>query len=185
MLGVPYEIVSPYALADLTNADGTCALKIEQSGDVIYIANQNRTYAPRKLTRLAETTWTFSTYQPNQGPLLEQNSTSTTIQASGQTGVVTLTASGGIRSPPPMSIGWCASIRRISDVKPWETNKVYAINDLVRSNGKTYKALTAATSGTSTPDSREGAPPTTVRRACSGSTSMRAMAWRASRRSLT
>jgi hypothetical protein len=155
VLGVPYEIVSPYALADLTNADGTCALKVEQSGDVIYIANQYRTYAPRKLTRFAETTWTFSTYQPNQGPLLEQNSSSTTIQSSAQSGVVTLTASGSIFVAGDVNRLVRLDSQNLS-VKPWETNKAYAINDLVRSNGKTYKALTAATSGTSTPIHEKG-----------------------------
>jgi hypothetical protein len=153
--GVPYEIVSPYALADLTNADGSCALKFEQSGDVIYIANQYRTYAPRKLTRFAETNWQFSTYQPNQGPLLEQNSSTTTIQSSAQSGVVTLTASGSVFVASDVGRLVRLDSQNLS-VTPWETNKAYAIGDLVRSGGKTYKALNAATSGTSTPIHEKG-----------------------------
>lgn len=153
--GVPYEVVSPYALADLTNTDGTCALKFEQSGDVIYIANQKRTYAPRKLTRFADTNWTFSTYQPNQGPLLEQNGSTTTLQANAQTGAVTITASSATFAATDVGRLVRLDSQNLS-VKPWETNKAYAINDLVRTGGKTYKALTAATSGTATPIHEKG-----------------------------
>ncbi len=44
-----YEIASPYAVADLTNPEGGCALSIVQSGDVLYIGCEG--YAPRTLTR--------------------------------------------------------------------------------------------------------------------------------------
>lgn len=153
--GVPYEIVSPYALADLTNADGTCALKTEQSGDVLYIANQKRTYAPRKLIRLADTNWQFSIYQPDQGPLLEQNDTATTLTASAQTGAVTITASAAAFVANDVGRLVRLDSQNIS-VLPWETNKAYNANDLVRSQGKTYKALNSATSGTATPQHEKG-----------------------------
>lgn len=147
---VPYEIVSPYALADLTNADGSCALKVVQSGDVLYIANMYRTYAPRKLTRIAATNWVFSTYQPNLGPFLEMNSTSTTMSADANTGNVTVTASAGVFSSTDVGRLLRLEQQNIA-VRPWQSGVAYAINDLVRSDGKTYKALTAATSGESPP----------------------------------
>jgi len=50
--GVPYEIVSPYATADLAK------LKYVQSADVMYLAHPD--YAPRKLTRTAHTAWTLN-----------------------------------------------------------------------------------------------------------------------------
>jgi hypothetical protein len=155
LTGNIYEIPSPYALADLTNADGTCALKTEQSGDVIYIANQKRTYAVRKLTRFTDTNWQFSTYSPNQGPFLEQNGTTTTLIASASTGSVTITASAALFAAT--DVGRLVRMESQNlDVKPWETNLAYAINDLVRFDGKTYKALTAATSGTSPPVHEHG-----------------------------
>lgn len=154
--GVPYEIVSPYALADLTNVDGTCALKVEQSGDVIYIANQYRTYAPQKLTRVANTNWTFTPYQPNQGPFLEQNSTSaTTIYASASTGSMTLTASAALFAIT--DIGRLVRIEnQNADISTWEVHVSYSIGDLVHFDGKTYKALNAATSGTNAPVQEHG-----------------------------
>lgn len=67
----PYEIASPYLLADLTNDDGTCALDFKQSGDVIYITCPG--YQPQKLSRFANTNWTLENYAPNNGPFNEQN----------------------------------------------------------------------------------------------------------------
>lgn len=155
LTGNIYEIPSPYALADLTNADGTCALKFEQSGDVIYIVNQKRTYAPRKLIRFADTNWQFAVYQPNQGPLLQQNGTTITLQASAQTGSATITASANVFAATDVGRLVRLDSQNLT-VKPWETNKAYALNDLVRFGGKTYKALNAATSGTSTPIHEKG-----------------------------
>jgi len=153
--GVPYEVVSPYALADLTNPDGTFALKIVQSGDVLYIANQYRTYAPRKLTRLAATSWVFSTYAPVNGPLLERNSGTTTIYASAATGSVTLTASAATFASTDVGRLVRLDVQNY-DVEPWETNKAYALNALARYDGKTYKVTTAGTSGTSPPIHEQG-----------------------------
>lgn len=154
----PYEIVSPYALADLTNDDGTCALRMVQSGDVLYIANTKRTYAPRKLTRLAELSWTFTAYEPPQGPLLERNSSATTIYASAETGSVTLTASAAVFAATDVGRLVRLDLANLSEVKPWETDKAYDDGDfldpdvdLVRYDGKTYAATNDATSGTSPP----------------------------------
>jgi len=69
--GAAYEISSPYAVADLTNADGTCALKFKQSGDIIYITCPG--YQPRKLKRISNTNWTLETYSPKDGPFKKQN----------------------------------------------------------------------------------------------------------------
>lgn len=153
--GVPYEIVSPYAVADLTNDDGTCALKVVQSGDVLYIANQKRTYAPRKLTRVGVTNWTFTTYAPNQGPFLEMNTSTTTLYASGTSGSVTLTASASVFASTDVGRLVRLEVQNL-DAAPWETGKSYAANDLVRYDGKTYKALNSTTSGTSPPVHEQG-----------------------------
>lgn len=156
LTGAIYEIPSPYPLAALTNADGSCALQVEQSGDVLYIANQYRTYAPRKLTRFGSTKWVFATYAPLDGPFLELNSGSTALIASGQSGAVTFTASLALFAAT--DVGRLIRIEPDSfTTKPWEPGKAYALNDLVRSDGKTYKAMGAATSGTSPPVHEHGA----------------------------
>jgi len=148
--GVPYEIVSPYALADLTNTDGTCALNVEQSGDVLYIANQYGTYKPQKLTRFANTNWTFSDYAPNQGPFDDMNIGSTTIYSSAASGSVTLTASAALFAAT--DVGRLVRLEvQTYNVHPWETALAYVTGNLVRYDGKTYKALNTATSGTFPP----------------------------------
>lgn len=153
--GVPYEIVSPYALADLTNADGSCALSVVQSGDVLYIANAYRTYAPRKLTRVGNTNWVFSTYAPNQGPFIEQNTGATTIISSADVGAVTLTASAALFAAS--DVGRLVRLDALNlDTKPWQTGLAYVATDRVRSDGKTYVALNAATSGTAPPVHERG-----------------------------
>ncbi len=150
LTGSVYEIPSPYAIADLTMDDGTCALDLEQSGDVLYIANRKRTHEPQTLTRYGNTNWQFAEYAPNQGPFGALNSTSTTLYASASTGPVTLTASTGIFAAT--DIGRLVRLEvQNQDEEPWETAKSYTANDLVRSDGKTYKALNTDTSGTATP----------------------------------
>lgn len=51
--GVPYEVVTPYAHADVGD------LVICQEADVMYITHPG--YAPRKLSRLADDNWTLTT----------------------------------------------------------------------------------------------------------------------------
>lgn len=146
-----YEIPSPYAVGDLTNSDGTCALRVEQSGDVLYIAHASRALRPYKLTRHGTTNWQFSEYSPNDGPFLSMNQdTASTVYASAQSGSVTLQANGPIFAATDVGRLMRLEVKNL-DVKPWETNKSYSVNDLARSDGKTYKALNAKTSGTDTP----------------------------------
>lgn len=154
--GVPYEIVSPYAIADLTNADGTFALTIEQSGDVLYISNHYRTYAPRKLTRLATTNWVFSDYAPNQGPFLEENSGTTTIVASAQSGAITLTASAALFAPTDVGRLVRLEALNLDLTRPWETAKAYTAGNIARSDGKTYSAQNTVTSGSVPPTHERG-----------------------------
>ena len=66
-----YEIATPYAVEDLTNADGSCALSFKQSGDVIYIACDG--YPPQKLQRFGNTNWVIEQYKPKNGPFKKQN----------------------------------------------------------------------------------------------------------------
>ena len=82
----PYEIASPYALADIPN------IKMAQSADTLYLVHP--TYAPRKLTRSSHTTWTLGTITFLDGPYMETNITTTTLTPSAATGAgVTVTAS--------------------------------------------------------------------------------------------
>lgn len=150
LTGVIYEIPSPYALSDLTNTDGTCALTVQQSGDVLYFAHSSRTFKPRKLTRFGNTDWVFEIYDPDDGPFASLNDTAITIYADAQTGVANLVASGaGIFVAT--DVGRLIRLETENFEDSWEAGKAYSTNDLVRSDGKTYRAVANATSGTSSP----------------------------------
>ncbi|MFO1465870.1 MAG: hypothetical protein U1F35_05430 [Steroidobacteraceae bacterium] len=148
--GVPYEIVSPYAVADLWNDDGTPALYVEQSGDVLYIANQKGTYAPQTLTRLANNNWVFAEYAPNQGPFQDRNTTTTTIYASAGTGSINLVASAAVFVSTDVGRLVRLELQNFND-PAWETGVAYTSGDRVRWDGKTYKASTSGTSGIQPP----------------------------------
>jgi hypothetical protein len=89
--GVPYEVATPYTLADLFDANGALRLKFAQSADVLYVAHPS--YAPRKVSRTGHTSWTISTITFLDGPYLATNTTATTLTPSATTGSVTITAS--------------------------------------------------------------------------------------------
>jgi hypothetical protein len=145
-----YEIPSPYPIADLTNADGTCALTVQQNGDVLYIAHASRTFEPRTLTRFANTNWRFEIYEPVNGPFGSLNSDlALTIYASGQTGSVTLEASAAVFAAT--DVGRLIRLESENFEKPWEANAAILTNDLRTSDGKTYKALNSDTTMTFAP----------------------------------
>lgn len=82
----PYELTTPYPEAVLPS------LQWVQSADVIYIADGQRPI--QKLSRLALDNWTIADFKPDTGPFRVQNLDKTvTVQASAETGSVTLTAS--------------------------------------------------------------------------------------------
>lgn len=96
--GVPYEIVSPYATADLPN------IKIVQSADTLFLVHPG--YAPRTLTRTSDTSWTMSTPTFVDGPYQSLNTTATTITPSGTTGAITLTASASLFQTTHVGAFW-------------------------------------------------------------------------------
>lgn len=149
LTGVIYEIPSPYAVADLTNSEGAFAFQIEQSGDVLYIAGAG-IYKAYTLTRYGTTNWQFAEYAPTDGPFIEQNTTSTTLQASASTGSVTITASSA--TFVATDVGRLVRIDVQSfTIPPWEAGKAYAALAQVRSFGKTYKTTAGGTSGSAPP----------------------------------
>jgi hypothetical protein len=72
--GRPFVLVTPYLIADIST------LKWAQSADTLYLAHG--TYAPRKLTRTSDTSWTLATISFLDGPYMDQNLTTTTLRVS-------------------------------------------------------------------------------------------------------
>lgn len=84
-LGAPYEIAIPWAADDLPK------LQHAQNADIMYFVHPD--YWPRKLTRVADTSWTLADVAFVDGPYLPDNTTAITMQPSATTGSITITAS--------------------------------------------------------------------------------------------
>lgn len=87
--GAAYEIVSPYAAADLFD------IQYVQDSDIMYLCHP---YFPvYKLSRTADNAWTIAAVVFVDGPYLEENDTATTITPSATSGTgITLTASASL-----------------------------------------------------------------------------------------
>ena len=83
-----YEIVATYLEADLS------LIQYTQSADVISLVHED--YAPKDLTRTADTSWTITDTTFIDGPYLTENTTTTTLTASGTSGSITITASSTV-----------------------------------------------------------------------------------------
>lgn len=149
-----YEIASPYAVADLTNPEGGCALSIVQSGDVLYIGCEG--YAPRTLTRSGNTSWAFATYSPTDGPFQTEplDTKNFTLGASSGTGV-SLVCTTNIFENEHVGMLFRLEPTNIT-TPPWETNKAVTATNLRKSDGKYYEAQNSATTGSVRPIHEEG-----------------------------
>lgn len=142
----PYEIVTPWTYADLTDADGTFKFRLVQSNDVIYVCGGT---GIKQINRFADLNWTITDFITTGGPFDSANDTATTIYASAATGSVTLTASAAIFTSDRIGSLILLRPQNLSSVKPWEANTIISTNGLRRSDGKTYLQATAGvTEGT-------------------------------------
>lgn len=154
--GGEYEIPAPWAVADLTNADGTFTLRMVQSGDILYICHPD--YAPRKLSRSGATTWVITEFEPDGGPFDDYDpDETTTVYASAATGSVTLQASADIFAATDVGRLFYLEQKKANAISQWQSAVAINTNDLRRSDGKNYIALTTATTGSIKPTHSEGA----------------------------
>jgi len=154
-----YEIATPYLFSQLHQSDGSSAFDFTQSGDVIYVTYKpGSTHAPYKLTRISDTNWTFTEFLPTSGPFEDTDPDNTiTVYSSARTGSVTLNASASVWVVSDIGRVFYIEQKAVEDIKPWETNKAVTANDIVRSDGKNYRAINSATTGTARPIHVEGA----------------------------
>ncbi|WP_334028941.1 hypothetical protein [Burkholderia orbicola] len=153
--GTPVEIATPYALADLTTEDGTFAIRVAQSADTMYLFHG--AYPTQKLLRTGATTFTLQTVTFVGGPFATVNiDNGVTVQASAQTGGVTLAASAGIFRTS--DVGTLFYLEQVDNsyVKPWVVHQKIAVGDLRRVDNRVYKctqigANTPQVTGAETP----------------------------------
>lgn len=153
--GSAYEIVSPYLLADLTDADGTFRINFVQSADVVYLVHPS--YKPRKLSRFAPTNWTITEVDTEAGPFQDVNSDkAVTVYASATTGAITLTASTSKFLSSHIGTLFFMESNPSIVISPWEAGKAISAGELRRSDGNVYQAVNAATTSGIKPTHTEG-----------------------------
>lgn len=155
LTGTIYEIPSPYAAADLTNADGTFALRYVQTGDVVRLAHPD--YPPQVLTRYGATDWTLEEIDFEPPPFKAINSGATTVYASAATGAVTLNASASLFTAAMVGQYVYLAEKDVRSTTMWEAGKAVTSTNVRRSNGKNYEALNSATTGSIKPVHTSGA----------------------------
>lgn len=163
VVGAPFEVATPYLVADLTNADGTFALKFVQSGDVLYIVHSK--YKPRKLTRTGSAAFTLAALDTEGGPFddIDPDQT-TTVYASAQTGAgITLTASTAIFTAAHIGTLFYLEQKNVDTISQWTAGEVVAAGQRRRSDGKNYVTAAGGTCGTTKPvhtrgSKQDGAP---------------------------
>ena len=151
--GSPYEVVSPYLETELFQ------IKYAQLGDIMYLTHPN--HRPRKLSRLGATNWTLTAVDNLYGPVVDRNADeAVTMQASGTTGSVTITASAGTFGTD--SLGFQAShvgslwafgeaSDSLSAYSAWVAGGSSTANDFYRYEGRLYRAGSTGTFGTIPP----------------------------------
>jgi len=144
--GSTYEIATPYAASDLTNANDTLRLRYVQSGDVIYFVHPD--FPPKKLSRFAPTNWTLTDVDFEGGPFEDVNpDQTTTVYASASTGTVTITASSAIFNAADVGTTFLIESQDGGTLIPWESQKDFGVNvnplnARRRSDGKIYICAT-------------------------------------------
>lgn len=140
---VNYVIATPYTSASMLNVDGSWALSLVQTGDVIYIAGAG--YKPQKLSRISNLDWTLEDLVIEDGPFLEMNLDEDIVMTvTGCTinpqGACVITSNPGV-----FTSGHVGALIRIERkdaqyLEPWvPTTADYNIGTQVISDGKTYK----------------------------------------------
>ena len=148
--GVPYEL----ATAVFTEAV-LDKIRTAQSGDVIFVAWGG---PPKRITRRNHADWLLDDYVNLRGPVEPQNTDTTkTIQASAQTGSVTLTASSPIFDVKHVGSIWRLDEANVSNVARWVGNETgLAGGNLRRNAGIVYSVASGTDAGPNPPQHTEG-----------------------------
>lgn len=144
-----YELAHPYSLDDLAT------LQWVQSADVIYLAGGGKPI--QRLARMALDNWTIGPVVFRNGPFRVQNLTqSRTIQASGVTGSVTLTASAAMFAADHVGSLMRLEVRDYADIPLWTGNTGVSTGQRMRYDGRIYELVTGGNTGPNPPMHDEG-----------------------------
>lgn len=147
--GFPYHIATPYAQADLFNADGTPQIVAAESEDVIYLAHPK--YPPQVLSFFGPNNWTIAPLVNADGPWDDGNAveSSTMYVTGGFTIGSTVTVTAAVATFDVKHIGSLFRIHQqdLSTIKPWSPGqRTPTVNVGVqrRSGFNTYQCVNAS-----------------------------------------
>lgn len=146
----PYELATPFGAGSLDK------LQWVQSADVIYLADG--TQPIQKLSRLALDNWTIAAAALDFGPFRVPNDNAAlTIQASAETGTVTLTASASVFVAD--HVGSLLQLEALDNdgIPQWAPDVTATTGDLFRYDGNIYQLTAGTNTGVNAPIHLEGA----------------------------
>lgn len=147
---IPVEIATPYSEADLIRSDGSFALSVVQSADVLYIAHP--LHMTRKLERTGASSFSITDLSIVGGPFEDVDPDSPIgIYASASTGAVMFTASAPVFTSNDLGKVLLIEQKAVDVNNQWEVEKSVTLNQIVRSDGKNYRATNAGTTGSVRP----------------------------------
>lgn len=145
---------APYVLATPYDGDALQRLQWVQSADVLLLADGSRPI--HRLARLALDSWTLAAAEVENGPFRVQNlDEALTIQASAETGSVTLTASSAIFEAGHVGALWMLKPTDYS-VPLWVGNDGIEVGDLRRYGDHVYRLASGGNTGVNVPQHTEG-----------------------------
>lgn len=143
---VPFELVTPWALADLD------AIRFTQSADVMYFCHPS--YQQRTITRTGGDKFEIGLFESKRGPFRPINaSENTKIAASATTGNITITANAAIFTSGMVGGLVYFEQPELKLHRPWnqgERSTTLTVGDKRRSDGKNYQLTTIPTGGGAT-----------------------------------
>lgn len=150
--GVPLELAHPYTWAQVQDLDYTFAA----DGDTMWF--WHRAVAPKQLFRTGAASFLLADFSFANGPFEDRNQDKTlTVQASGSTGSVTLTANAPLFDPGDVGGQFEMEFNDLSTIPHWMVGmSVSAGMRVVSVNGKVYQHSSGTITGSYAPTHNEG-----------------------------
>ena len=124
-------------------------VRYTQSADVLYTVNQS--VPPMMVQRTSSSFFRLEAYVPKEGPFRDLNTDeAAVVVASAATGNVTITSNRPIFGPNSVGSLFYMETKNLGQIKPWVVgDRSVTVGALRRSDGKTYRASTVPSGGTS------------------------------------
>jgi len=131
-----YEVSTDFAASELSG------IQYEQTADLMYLVHNS--YWPQKLTRTDHASWALADIGTDDGPFLLENDTDITIEPSGTSGSITLTASDDVFDEDHVGALWRITQNRATTRISGSLNSVDVSDTIAVEKGCAWKAYTHA-----------------------------------------